>query len=382
MHFDNNVYLRILKLPTMLKKSILLRLFLCSCFLFFISVLVAQQKTISGKITDAVTGKPVIGTTVTLKGSKVATESNTEGNFTITVPNANSRLVITSVGYEQQVIPTAQNNVQVYLKATTSALDEVVVTGYTAQRKKDLTGAVSIIKTSDLTKVSSPTFLGQLEGRASGVLTNTSGEPGSAVALRIRGNSTFTEGGGDPLIIIDGLQVRGAFQNGINPNDIESIQVLKDAATTSAYGIGANNGVIIITTKKGKAGVAKIDVSSYYGTQAAGGNTYDKQLITNSAEYAQLLYLTYKNAGLWPLANNDFISRVYGNGAGPVMPQYINPLPDVAGGPINTNYNSLNNLVMKLPPGQRSAICPLGSKAISTSADLFQSSTASLRLKL
>ena len=153
----------------MLKKSTLLRLFLCSCLLFFINVLLAQQKTISGKIIDATTGKPVAGTTVALRGSNVATQTNAEGNFTISVPNANSRLVISSVGYEQQTISAAQNNVQVSLKATTSSLDEVVVTGYTAQRKKDLTGAVSIIKTSDLTKVSSPTFLGQLEGRASGV---------------------------------------------------------------------------------------------------------------------------------------------------------------------------------------------------------------------
>lgn len=339
------------KTTTMLKKTIFLRLFLCSFLLFFINVIFAQEKQISGKVTDASTGKPVANTTVTLRGSKVATATNADGNFSISVPNTNARLVISSVGYEQQVVTAAQSFVQVSLKATTSSLDEVVVTGYTAQRKKDLTGAVSVIKTSDLTKVSSPSFLGQIEGRASGVATNSSGEPGSAVALRIRGNSTFTEGGGDPLIVVDGVQVRGAFQNGINPNDIESIQILKDAATTSAYGIGANNGVIIITTKKGKAGVAKIDASSYYGTQAAGGNTYDKQLITNSAEYAHLLYLTYKNAGLWPLKNNDFMSRVYGNGTEPVIPQYINPLPDVAGGPINTKYDAVNNLVMKASPG-------------------------------
>src|SRR6185295_13871374 len=127
-------------------------------------------------------------------------------------------------------------------------------------------------------KVAAPTFLQQIEGRASGVSLTTSGEPGAGASVRIRGLSTFANGGGDPLIIIDGIQIRGAFQNFVNPNDIESIQVLKDAATTASYGIGANNGVIIITTKKGKAGQPKIEFNSYIGTQRA-TNSLDKILL-------------------------------------------------------------------------------------------------------
>ncbi len=319
---------------------------------FFLSLLVIAQQTISGKINGS-NGQPLSGATVSVKGTSIATSTTPEGLFSITLPAKKHILLVTNVGYEPVEVNVAGKTfLDLTMLTQKNDLNEVVVTGYTTQKKKDLTGAVSIIKTSDLTKVASSTFLGQLEGRASGVLTNSSGEPGGAVALRIRGNSTFTEGGGDPLIVIDGMQVKGAFQNSVNPNDIESIQVLKDAATTASYGIGANNGVIIITTKKGKAGgVAKIDISSYYGMQQPGGKSYDNQLITSSAEYAHLLYLTYKNAGLWPLKPDDFISRVYGTGAEPVLPQYINPLPAVAGGPINTTYNYPDNLVMKASPG-------------------------------
>ena len=332
------------------KLTLIRRLSLALGLIFFVNVLFAQ-KTIKGIVTDA-DGKPVYGATVSVKGTKAATTTLEDGTYSILLPRGAKALIFSYVGFEVSETNVTSDNISVSMKPESSSLNEVVVTGYTSQKKKEITGAVSVIKTSDLIKVSSSSFLGKIDGKASGVLSNFSGEPGGGVALRIRGNSTFTEGGGDPLIIIDGMQVKGAFQNSINPNDIESIQILKDAATTASYGIGANNGVIIITTKKGKTGgVAKIDVSSYYGTQAPGGKSYGDQLITNSTEYAQLLYLTYKNAGLWPLAANDFISRVYGMGAQPVIPQYINPLPAVAGGPINTTYNYPNNLVMKASPG-------------------------------
>ena len=167
--------------------------------------------------------------------------------------------------------------------------------------------------------------------------TVSSGSPGSAVSVRIRGNSTFTEGGGDPLVIVDGVQLRSAFLNQINSNDIESIQVLKDAATTASYGIGANAGVIIITTKKGKAGAPRVDLSTYYGLQSA-SKTYEDQLLKTSAEYAQLVYESYKNPGLWPQPSNTNTARTYGVGPTPVLPQYVNPLPTTPGGSINTTY--------------------------------------------
>lgn len=321
--------------------------------LLFASSSLFAQKRITGKVINSDNREPVSGATVQIKGSTAGTQTIADGSFAISTTEVNPILVVSFVGFEPQEVPVKnQNFVAIYLISTTTNLNEVVVTGYTAQRKKELTGAVSVIKPGDLTKVAAPSFSQQLEGRASGITTTSSGSPGSPVSLRIRGNSTFTEGGGDPLIVIDGLQIRGANLNQINPNDIESIQILKDAATTASYGIGANNGVIIITTKRGKTGQPRVEVSSYFGTQSPGGRTYGKDLIWNSTEYSDYLFQSYNNAGLWPLKPNDFISRVYGTGPKPVLPQYINPLPSVAGGPIgNTTYNYPNNLVMKASPG-------------------------------
>jgi len=309
------------------------------------------QKTITGKVTGP-DSKPLGGVTVSVKGTVVATVTSLEGTYSIVMPAKSEVLIFSSVGYElsEVSIDKNSNTIDVAMKLQSTSLNEVVVTGYTAQRKKEITGAVSVIKPTELTKVAAPSFLTQIEGRASGVTTVSSGSPGGGVSLRIRGNSTFTEGGGDPLIIVDGLQIKGAFQNQINPNDIESIQVLKDAATTASYGIGANNGVIIITTKKGRGGQAKVNLSTYYGMQSA-VKTYEDQMLKTSDEYMQLIYQSYKNPGLWPQPANTLTSRTYGVGATPVLPQYINPLPTLPGDPINTTYSYPDNLVMKASPG-------------------------------
>lgn len=324
---------------------------LCFVLLLLVSSSIYAQNRITGKVINQADNQPVIGATVQVRGTTTATQTGADGSFSIAVPSANSVLVISFVGFEQREIRVGnQTDLSVSLTSIASNLNEVVVTGYTAQRKKELTGAVSVIKPGDLTKVASQSFTGQLEGRASGVQTVSSGSPGSAVSVRIRGNSTFTEGGGDPLVIVDGVQLRSAFLNQINSNDIESIQVLKDAATTASYGIGANAGVIIITTKKGKAGAPRVDLSTYYGLQSA-SKTYEDQLLKTSAEYAQLVYESYKNPGLWPQPSNTNTARTYGVGPTPVLPQYVNPLPTNPGDPINTTYNYPNNLVMKASPG-------------------------------
>ncbi len=312
-----------------------------------------SQTKVTGKVTGPDT-KPVYGASVTVKSTNVATSTSVDGTFSITLPVGKKILVVSYVGYEVDEVNMSDfsnlASVEVKMRLQATTLNEVVITGYTAQKKKEITGAVSVVKTSDLTKVAAPSFLAQIEGRASGIQTTSSGSPGTGVSLRIRGNSTFTEGGGDPLIVIDGLQVKGAFQNQINPNDIESIQILKDAATTASYGIGANNGVIIITTKKGRPGQARVDVSSYYGQQSA-VDTYQEQMIKTSAEYADLIYQSYKNPGQWPQANSTLTGRTYGIGPTPVLPAYVNPLPALTGGSINTTYNYPNNLVMRASPG-------------------------------
>ena len=318
-------------------------------FFLLLVINASAQKVVTGVVKDNV--NPLPGATVNVKGTSVSALTGVDGAFTITVPQGRSTLVISYIGLTSQEVNVSElSQVAVTLSAASNTLDEVFVTGYTAQKKKELTGAVSVIKASELTKVAAPSFLQQIEGRASGVSTNSSGAPGGGVALRIRGSSTFTEGGGDPLIIVDGLQIRGVFQNQLNPNDIESIQILKDAATTASYGIGANNGVIIITTKKGKAGAAKVNLNTYYGAQTA-VKTYEDQLLKTSAEYADLIFQSYNNPGLWPQPANTLTARTYGVGSAPVLPEYVNPLPTLPGDPINTTYNYPNNLVMKASPG-------------------------------
>ncbi len=324
-------------------KSPALRLYVILATLF-ISTFSYAQKTITGVVKD---GKgAVAGATVSVKGTTAVTLSGNDGSFTITLPKGRSSIIVSSVGFASKEVKVGDNQstISVDLTVSNTGLDEVFVTGYTAQKKRDLTGAVSIIKTSDLTKVAAPSFAQQLEGRASGVTVTTSGAAGDGASIRIRGISTFS--GGDPLVIIDGLQTSGQYFNDINSNDIESIQVLKDAATTSAYGIGATNGVIIITTKKGKAGQPKVEYSGYYGSQTA-VKSYDKFMIKTSQEYADLVYQSYNNAGLWPLAPTDKVARTYGTGPKPVLPVYLTPL----GGTPSSPYDYPNNLITKASPG-------------------------------
>ena len=316
---------------------------------FFLSLFAIAQQTISGKINGS-NGQPLSGATVSVKGTSVATSTTPEGLFSITLPAKKNILLVTNVGYEPvEVNAAGKTFLDITVLTQKNDLNEVIVTGYTAQKKKDLTGAVSVIKTADLTKVSAPSFAQQLEGRASGVKVTTSGAAGDGASIRIRGNSTFTEGGGDPLVVIDGVQLKGAYFNDINPNDIESIQILKDAATTSSYGIGASNGVIIITTKKGKNGVAKIDYSGYYGSQQA-VKGYDDFMIGTPQEYGDLVFQSYNNSKtpISSLPSNSIITKIYGTGATPVIPDYINPLPAIAGGAVVPGiYNYPNNLIMK-----------------------------------
>jgi TonB-dependent starch-binding outer membrane protein SusC len=328
-------------------KSPALRLYVILATLSISSFSYAQ-KTITGTVKDS--KGSVVGATISVKGTTAVTLSGNDGTFSITLPKGRSSIIVSSVGFASKEVKVADNQstITVDLTISNTGLDEVFVTGYTAQKKRDLTGAVSIIKTSDLTKVASPSFAQQLEGRASGVQISTSGAAGDGASVRIRGISTFTSNGGDPLVVIDGVQTKGQYFNDINSNDIESIQILKDAATTSAYGIGANNGVIIITTKKGKSGQPKIEYSGYYGTQTA-VKGYDKFMIKTSQEYADLVFQSYNNAGLWPLADPaDKVRLTYGVGPKAVIPQYLTPLGGTPSSPyFYSTDNATKNLITK-----------------------------------
>ena len=313
----------------MRKKLLLSSLLILFCFLHTM----AQQRTVTGKVTDAATGNPVLGATVSVSGSNVATTTNGDGNFTISVPKPNSRLVISNVGFEPQVIPAIKNYLQVSLKTSVSTLNEVVVTGYTSQKKKDITGSVSVVNVSDMKQTPVGTGEEALQGRASGVTILTSGQPGAASDIRIRGITAF--GNNAPLIIVDG--VRGDLHN-INVNDIASMQVLKDASA-AIYGVAGSNGVIIITTKKG-SGKPKVSYDAYYGTTNRGPG----YIMATPQEEANAIWLQQRNSGI---ANPS--SKQYGSGANPVLPDYITPFGSFQGDP-NTDpstYDINSNQITK-----------------------------------
>ena len=285
-------------------KSVLLLGFL----LFGFSVAFSQKK-ITGKITDA-QAKPQSGITITGKGTKISVISSDDGHFSISLPEKTSTLVVTSVGFESREVNIAGlSNVDVVLTTQTSSLNEVVVTGYSSQRKKDITGAVAVVNVADLKSQPTIDAASQLQGRASGVNVVQSGVPGAGATVRIRGLGSFNNN--SPLYVIDGVQA-GSI-TGLNPNDIESMQVLKDAASASIYGVRGSNGVIVITTKKGKKKGITVAYDGYYGSSDPGKGLD----FLNAQEQADLLFLARRNSGLTTAGS------VFGNGANPVLPDYV-----------------------------------------------------------
>ncbi|HVG14798.1 MAG TPA: SusC/RagA family TonB-linked outer membrane protein, partial [Chitinophagaceae bacterium] len=231
-----------------------------------------QQATVNGTIVDAANGKPLPGATVVVKGSIVSTSSNAAGTFSIPVPGNNATLVISFVGYAtQEVKPGSSTNVDIALQSSTAELGQVVVVGYGTQNKKDITGSVKSLKSEAFNQgiINSPQQL--LQGKVSGVnVTSASGEPGGVAGITIRGPGGIRTGS-TPLFVVDGLPLDNSSTGGgdplnfINSQDIESIDVLKDASATAIYGARGANGVVIITTKRGKAGTSTLGFSSSIG---------------------------------------------------------------------------------------------------------------------
>jgi len=269
------------------------RLLWTGCLLLTTFIVFAQDKNIDGRVTDTQTGDPLPDVTVSLKNSTTSTVTDPDGNFAI---HSNSKdeitLVFTIVGYRSQQIQVNGNEfVRVALQSEARGLDEVVVIGYGAQKRANLTGAVGTIK-SDVLKDRSITNASQaLAGQIAGVWVNqTSGQPGvDGATINIRGIGTF--GNSSPLVLIDGIQ--GSF-NSVNPNDIESISVLKDASSSAIYGSRAANGVILIVTKSGKKGPLEVDLNSYWGRQKA---TILPEMVSNSVEVMELYNQAIKNEG-------------------------------------------------------------------------------------
>lgn len=293
--------------PKLIAKS-----WLTICLLLSAATILAQQKTVTGRVTSNADNQPVPGATVQVKGTGVLTQTNPNGSFSINVPNNNSVLVISVVGFNKtEITVSGRTSVgDIALTVGDHSLDEVVVTGYTAQRKKDITGSVAVVNTKQFKEVPGGTPEQLLQGRAAGVNVITSGAPGGGSLLRIRGITSF--GGSDPLVIIDGT--RGSLHD-INPYDIQDISVLKDAGAAAIYGATGASGVILVTTKKGRSGKTNYTYDFYYGTQRPlSGNVFH---LLNTTEMANLQWMAFKNSGQTPS------SPQYGSGANPVIPDYI-----------------------------------------------------------
>lgn len=221
----------------------------------------AQQITVTGTITDA-TREPVIGANILQTGTANGTITDIDGNFSIMVP-ADATLTVSYLGYQTLTVAVnGQNLLNILLKEDAKTLDEVVVIGYGVMRKKDLTGAISQVSSKDLMKQPSPSLGAALQGRAAGLQVISSGTPGDNVSMKVRGIGTINNS--DPLLVIDGVPTDVPL-NMINMDDVETVDVLKDASATAIYGSRGAYGVIIITTKKGKSGEAKFNVKASFG---------------------------------------------------------------------------------------------------------------------
>ncbi len=271
-----------------------------STLLLFLAVggsLHAQDLTVKGKVTDD-GGEAIPGVSVTVKGTQRGTITNVDGTYSVNAAG-NATLVFSFLGYVSQEVPVNnRSTINVSLKTDTKALEEVVVVGYGTQRKVETTGSIASVKADELTQLPVTNVAQGLQARISGVQINqNSGSPGGNISVRVRGTNSIN-GNSEPLYVVDGIQIsNGGGINDvsplstINPNDIESVEVLKDASASAIYGARAANGVVLITTKRGKAGATRVSIDSYYGVQQA-TKTLD---VLNAAEFAQLENEVFKN---------------------------------------------------------------------------------------
>ena len=255
-------------------------------------VVQAQEQVFTGTVTDG-HGEPIIGASVVEKGSTRGAVTDLDGKFTFQ-GSRGATLVFSYVGYITQEMVGGQN-MQVVLKDNQELLNEVVVIGYGVQKKSVVTASIAKVSSDDLAGTNPVRMDNALKGLAAGVnVTSASGQPGSAARIRVRGTGTINNS--DPLYIVDGMPIEGGLDY-VNPTDIESIEVLKDAASGAIYGARAANGVILVTTKKGKVGKTKVDYNFSYGWQSK----WRKRDVLSATDYAILQNEQYINSGQAPL---------------------------------------------------------------------------------
>ncbi len=310
-----------LKFPVIISRIAMIILIQLLCY-----HLANAQSQISGVVNDE-TGGPLPSVIIQVKGKSVTTTSDVNGKFTISAASSDI-LQFRFVGYQAKEVKVGtQTTLNVSLQPDSKDLSEVIVTGYSKQSKHDVTGAASTISASVIQQSPVTSVEQAIQGRVAGVQVDGQGGPGNAQTIRIRGIGSF--GNNDPLYVIDGVQIRVGTSGGsqnisnlLNPNDIESLTILKDPSLIAVYGAEGSNGVIVITTKTGKMGAPTFEYNGYVGVE----NPRNLPKTITPQQQADALYASYKNSGL---AIPGSISSFYGNGSTPVLPDYI--IEDEAG---------------------------------------------------
>lgn len=284
---------------------------LAGTFLFAGSVM--AQTNVSGTVTSGDDGEPVVGAAVKVEGTNTGTVTDVNGHFQLNAP-AGAKLVVTYLGMKSQTVK-AGGNIKVVLQNDSKTLDEVMVVAYGTQKKSTFTGSAAVVNSKDIAKVEVTNAVDALKGKAAGIQINTaSGMPGSTPTIRIRGINSINAGS-DPLIVVDGSPYDGSLNN-INPADVESLTVLKDAASTALYGARGGNGVVLITTKSGRRGQAtNITVDAKWGSNSRGVPYYN--VIDSPAKYYEMWYQGLYNYGTnklgytadeaWKFANANMV---------------------------------------------------------------------------
>ncbi len=293
-----------------------------SCFLLWGGSALLAQRTITGQVTDAENGESLVGASIIVEGTSIGASTDFDGNFSLNVPATATALRISYTGYETQTITLGASNVMNFSLKISGNLEEVLVIGYGTVRREDLTGSVQAVGTRDFNKgaITGPQEL--LMGKIAGVQVTTGADPGGGATIRIRGGSSLSATN-DPLIVIDGVPIATDDVSGtrnplnlINPNDVETMTVLKDASATAIYGSRASNGVIIITTKKGSA--ANRDLRLSYTGNVAFSQIVQKSDVLSANEYRELIADRFNEnhpaRALLGDANTDWQSEIYQTG--------------------------------------------------------------------
>ena len=257
----------------------------------------SQDRVVTGTVTSALEGEPLIGVNVLIKGTSSGTVTDLEGNYSITIPESNTILVFSYVGFLSDEVQVGnQSEINIALTEDVAQLEELVVVGYGVQKKSVVTGAIAKVESDDITQVATPRIDQAIQGQVAGVqIAQSSGQPGSGQTVIVRGIGT--NGNYNPLYIIDGVPTDNMAH--INPADVESIEILKDAASAAIYGARGANGVILISTKKGEKGQTSISYDGYYGVQQA----WKIPEMLNAEQYVELMNERVENDNETPSAN-------------------------------------------------------------------------------